>query len=169
MPAGGIASAAPPPVAWAPAPSPATTVESGQVTGLARVAGIILIVLGALTTLGGVILLASGAFLGAASSQTDVPFFAGAVGGLVFFFGVIVAGLGVIQILAGIGARRGSGAARITGIVVGVLFAYFGLVGLVGAGDGNSGDSSPLVALAILLLYGFVALVLAFRWKSRSA
>ena len=134
----------------------------GQVTGLAKAAAVILMVLGAIVTVAGLLVLAGGAFIGTASNQTELPYLAGAVGGFLAFFGIVIAGIGIIEVLAGIGAWRGSGAGRITGIVLSVLFLLFGLLGL-----GNSGDnSSPLVSLVIVLLYGFVAAALAFRWKT---
>jgi hypothetical protein len=158
-----MASAPPtaPPVAWGPAQAP-TAITRGRVTGLAKIAAVILIVLGTIVTLAGVLVLAGGAFIGTASSQTELPYLAGAVGGILAFFGIVIAGIGIIEVLAGIGAWRGSGAGRITGIVLSVLFVLFGLLGL-----GNSGDnSSPLFSLLIVLLYGFVAAALAFRWKT---
>lgn len=151
-------AAAPPPVAWnaaVPVPAP-----RGRVTGLAKIAAAILIVVGLLITLFGVLLVGGGALLGT-YGQSDLPGLAGPFGALFAAAGVIVIVIGVIEVLAGIGSWRGSGAGRVVGIIYGVLGALGGISGL------SSGDSgTSLGSIITLVLFGYVAVVLLFRWKA---
>ena len=145
------ATAAPPPVGWnAAVPARAS---GGSVTGLAKIAAGILIVVGLLIVGGGALLGTYG--------QSDLPGLAGPFGALFAGIGVVVVVLGVIEVLAGIGSWRGSGAGRVVGIIYGVLGALGGVSGL---SSGDSGGS--LGSLITLVLFGYVAVVLLFRWKA---
>jgi hypothetical protein len=146
----------PPAVAWTP--PVATAPAAGRVTGLAKIASGILIFFGILFTLLGLLAVGGGALFGAAGSGSDFESLAGAFGAVIAALGVIVLVIGIVEILAGIGAWRGSSAGRIVGIVYGVLGALGGLGGL-------QSDSGPTGGVIALLLYGFVAVVLLFRWK----
>lgn len=150
--------AAPPPVGWnaaVPARAP-----GGRVTGLAKIAAGILIVVGLLITVLGVLLVGGGALLGT-YGQSDLPGLAGPFGAIFAGIGVVVIVLGVIELLAGIGSWRGSGAGRVVGIIYGVLGALGGISGL---SSSNSGGS--LGSIITLVLFGYVAVVLLFRWKA---
>jgi hypothetical protein len=150
--------AAPPPVGWnaaVPAQAP-----GGRVTGLAKIASGILIVVGLLITVFGLLLVGGGALLGT-YGQSDLPGLAGPFGALFAGIGVVVIILGVIEVLAGIGSWRGSGAGRVVGIIYGVLGALGGISGL---SSGDSGGS--LGSIVTLVLFGYVAVVLLFRWKA---
>ena len=156
------ATAAPPPVGWnaaIPARAP-----GGSVTGLAKIAAGILIVVGLFITLAGLVLVGGGALIGSAG-QSDFPGLAGPLGALAAGFlagiGAVVIVLGVVGFLAGIGSWRGSGAGRVVGIIYGVLGALSGVSGLSSSDSGGS-----LGSVIVLVLFGYVAVVLLFRWKA---
>lgn len=135
------------------------------------IAAWILIVLGALLTLAGLlILIGSGALAGVF----------GAFAGLGVVLGIIVIVIGALELWSGIAILGGKNWARITGIVLSALFALLSLLSLVTAfttpavtdpttGVTAGGPGSAIGPIVGLLLYGFVlwALVKAGSWFSR--
>ena len=171
-----MTDASPSPAGW-PSTEPATTAASPVATatptrerpGRVTAAGIILIVLGVLTSLLGIFfMLAIGALMGAAgdvSTEIEMPAgldAAGALAGIGLAFGAIILAFGILQLLSGINVMPGKGWARVLGIVIAALGALLGLGGL---GGGEQG-SSPAVGIVLLAANIFViwALASAGRW-----
>lgn len=140
----------PPPMPAETAPAPAPTAPppvasnafvpaappGGRVTRLAKLAAAILILFGILFTLGGLLF--------------NLRDFGGLFGAGFASLGIVFLVIGIIETLAGIGAWRGNGVGRVVGIIFGVLGALL----------------SVSVGLVYLLLFGYVARVLPFRWKA---
>jgi hypothetical protein len=174
-PSGWVAPAAAAPVVGWTMPVAEPTTRRGA-TGLAKVAGAMLILLGLIVVVAGV-LLAVGAVavrdLGTTAGGSQVG---DAFGGVVAVFAIIILFIGLVEMLAGMGAIRGSGWGRIIGLIYGVLGSLFGLLALSGARSGATATNDTAVTgtaagtgVVILVLYLFITIILAFRFRPRSA
>jgi hypothetical protein len=140
------ATAAPPPVAWDP--SVPAAAPAGRVTDLAKLAAAILMFFGLLVVFGGWLVWGIGALPGGAGQWSQD--------------GIVLMIIGLIGILAGIGAWRGNKAGRIVGIILGVLFALAAVFGF-----SSSSESGWLgFSVGVVLLFAYVEVVLPFRWKA---
>lgn len=147
------------PPQYAPYATPMGPPRPGMVTG----AGITMIVLGALIVLLGLFALIAAAFVGGAANAINVqtPGFgniAGAVAGVIIVFALILLAMGILDIVAGANVLGGRAWARITGIVVAVILALFGLGSVAGNGSGNGGG---VVGILMLIANIFIIWALA--------
>jgi hypothetical protein len=144
---------------------------SHDLTGLARLASVVLVVLGFALTLVGLFLFGLGLY-GLAAIRPVPPgctFECGgnAWAGLFAFIGFVAMGLGFFQVWAGSRAWQGDDLGRILAGTCGALGA------LLGWWAYQEGNPHWTVAgrepwLAILFVYGFVGVVFAVRWRSRA-
>ncbi len=164
-----------PAVAWS---APPAVAAAGKRTGLAMAAGILLLIGG----IGGILLGLLIAVLGGTvisnlnfDQYGPFPELRGAdpgavAGGVVVFFGVIVAAYSVAYLLAGIGVLRTSNWARVLGIVVGIIS---GLIWLSGVGNAaqipNARGAAGLgvFSIVMLALHAYVVVALLFFWRTR--
>jgi hypothetical protein len=144
--------------AWQSPPPPAQARGSRPV--VVTIAGIVLIVIGALVSLFGLLAVLGGALIGTvrdnAAPGVDLGGMQGAIGGVVAFIGAIVLLFGLVELLSGVFALLGRPWARITGIVVSVLGGLFSALGVISAA--SQGTAGSLVFSVVLLVaYIFVA------------
>jgi len=119
---------------------------------MATGAAITMIVLGGLLVIFGLLFLLVGVFVSGAGNALDpqqLGFggFAGAVGGVLIVLALISLALGILEIVAGAQVLGGRSWARITGIVLAVIWAVFGVLGLFGPGSGG-GKAIDVILLA---------------------
>lgn len=160
----------PPPSAWAVA-APAAAV-TGPRTGLAGIAGIILMVLGGLGLIVGALAFAGTAFFSQlAGDLGDIPGLpAGTdagdvVAGAFAVLGVIVVAYSLAYVVGGIGVWRGRGWGRVIGLVVSILS---GLIWLPAVTSSNI-EGTQVVPIALLAVHVYVIVVLAVFWRSRAS
>ena len=171
-----VPAAPPPPVApaststsYATSSSSTAVAEPVGRPGIVTAGSITLIVLGALSLLGGVLFMLGGAlFAGAEGSEAlDVPpgleGMAGAFAGMLIFIAILVLIYGALEIWAGINALGGRSWARITGIVLSVIGAALFIGGLLGATEEGA---NPVLNIIFIAAYLFVIYALATggRW-----
>ena len=165
-----------PPVGWVQAPA-----RQGGVTILAKLGALILFLWGLLfTALGGLAIALGAQFKGALESVVGAEALTSgvgnAIGGAIVVVGVVVIVGAVIEMLVGIFAWRGSGFARVMGILYGLFFGGLGVMGILGtASAGSSLDelgvsaASPAIGQIIftaLYLYPAIVFILAYRSKA---
>jgi hypothetical protein len=127
-------------------------------------------VMGILLILGGLVVLVGGAAL---RDIRDTAGLGDAIGGAMAVLGIIIAVIGVLQLLSGLFAWRGSSGGRAGGIIFGLLFGVFGLLGLISAlrvndltDSGSTGGSLVFsLILAVGYLYTAAVFLFAFRQK----
>ena len=142
-------------------------------TDLAKIASVILVILGVPLTLLGLLFGGLG-LSGVASRVGRAPGFESGVGeAYAWFFtwlGLLALVLGFVEVWAGSRAWEGKGRGRVLGIVYGVVGSLVGLLGLRFDEGGLLGGPRFGFGvgfwIATVLLYGFVALALVFRWKT---
>ena len=147
------------PPAYAAATAPAS--RPGPVT----IAGIVLIVLGGLVALAGLAAFAVGNIVGGMFAfGTQGSSVAGAIGGVVAVFAVILIAWGVLEVVTGIFTLSGQSWARITGIVLSIIGVLFSLGGLGSRGGGI------VFAIVVLAAYGYTIWALATNgaWFNRA-
>ena len=111
-------------------PPPAGYRPAGASPGGVRAAAVIQNVLGALGTIGGIlVMVAGGTVLGA---------FGGAAGAVVIVVGLLVIAFGVFEILSGAKILGLSNGWRIAGIVLASIGGVFSLIGLIGSFSSGS-------------------------------
>ena len=170
-PAGAPPAGAPPaglPQGWqsyASAPALAPAERPGMVTA----AGITMIVLGALITLFGLIVLVVGGVIGGAAGQfeSQLPGFGGTAGAFAAIFivlAVIILAIGILDIVGGAKVLSGRSWARILGIVVATVLGVLGLLSVFGSSTVE--NSNPAVELVLVAANAFIvfALVTSGRW-----
>jgi len=171
-----IAPPAPQPtVAWAP--PPATTVAAGQRTTLSLAAGILLVILGVLGTLFSLVILTIGRGVVQGFDFGSLPGVEGFndpnafVSGVITFLGIFVLVCSTFYLVGGVGIMRSKNWGRVIGIVIGILAGLFWLASLASSGQVSSegGRSSPLFALVLVAVHAYVAIVLLFFWRNKSA
>ncbi len=152
--------------------APATYQDSGSHVGV-TIAGIILILFGLLTTLGGILLLVAGQFAGGllpfatAEGGAEAGSVVGAVAGVITVIAIVVLVIGLLHLASGIGVLVRKEWARILGILMSVLGLLLGVLSLFGAlqpannvGAGDPASGLP-VAIVITVAYGFALFALA--------
>ncbi|MFI5262696.1 MAG: hypothetical protein ACHQZR_09110 [Candidatus Limnocylindrales bacterium] len=137
-------------------------------------AGVLLLILGMLVSLGGLALLVLGAFARTAiddairngnlsSYSADIISF---VEGVIVVFGVVVLLYGLGELVAGIGVLRKRGWGRVLGIVLAAvagLFTTFGVLGSMRNADARGG---LIVLLVFALAYWFIVGALALGGRA---
>ena len=158
------------PVGWAAAPMPSSR---GGITGLAKLGALVLVLGGLFWTLIGALLLLAGGLARTILEGVDVEGlgdvrFADIAGGLIFAFGIVILVVAILELLTGIFAWRGSGVARILGILYGLGFGSITLMTALSpsARDAVSGSGATIVPLAIGVAYLYTALVFIARWRN---
>jgi hypothetical protein len=147
--------------------------QRGPVTGLAKLAGIIVLVFGLLWTAIGVLITFLGGAAKVGSSGTALPEFVNSVGDVVAGFGIVILVIAIVEVLGGIGVLMSKDWGRIIGIVYSLLFG-FGSVFIVigGINASNVTDSGGLVTLVIglvfLIGYLYSLFALGVRWRGRA-
>ena len=129
-------------------------------------------IFGCLEMLGGALIIAVGAILNGTGDQGTVTGLGDLLGGAAVALGIAVLVIGLVEILGGVGAWRGSEWGRVIGLIVGVLGFLFGLATAAGARNANTATTTANsfgVGLVALFIYGFIAIVLAIRWKVSAA
>ena len=181
--------AAPAPTGWAqpPAPTPGWVQpalnQKGSVTILARLAGVVLVLLGLFWGAAGVILIIGGSAFrsifdqlgGPLSTDTNSVDAAGnIVGGVFVGIGIVILILAIVEVLGGIGTIIGKTWGRIIGILYSLVFGSFLLLGGSGASRASdvtdtSGAGGGLIFLLVMfLLYLYALVVLIVRWRGRA-
>jgi len=161
---------------------PATT--KGPVTILARIAGLLLLLLGLFWGAIGALLIVGGTafhFLTdriSVLNTTDansVNAAGNVVGGVIAGFGVVMLVLAVVEVLGGIGALFGKGWGRVIGILYSLVFGAFLLLALTSgtraatdAGADSGAGSGLIVILVMFLLYLYALVVLLVRWRGHA-
>jgi hypothetical protein len=162
-----------PPGAWVP-PSPVTASPAvagrGARPGAVTAAGVVLIVLGVLIALLGILFVLGGSLIGnmgdAPELQDQLEGVPAAFGGILATIGVIVVLYGLGQIVTGIFVLPGRSWARIAGLILAVLGGLLALVGMLPSGQDGVNAGSILVSLVVLAAYAYTAWALATngRW-----
>jgi hypothetical protein len=164
-----------PAVAWSAPPAVAAT---GKRTTLAMAAGILLLLGGIGGILLGLLIAVVGGTVISNLNFDQYGYFPelrgadpGAVaGGVVVFFGVIIAAYSVAYLLAGIGVLRTSNWARVLGIVVGVISGLIWLSGATNAAqvpDRSGAAGLGIFSIVMFALHAYVVVVLLFFWRSK--
>jgi hypothetical protein len=184
-----------PPAAVPPAAAPAGWVQPqaggwvqptearGSVTILARVAGVILVIMGVFWAAVGAILIVGGNAFKSITDQFGALSTADAntvdqagniVGGVLVGFGVVILIVAIVEIFGGIGTLFGRTFGRAIGIFYSLIFGAFLLVGLTGATRASdvTNDSSAgggvIIVLVMFLLYLYTLIVLLLRWRGKA-
>lgn len=154
-----------PAVAWAQ--PPAVAVVQGGRTGLAAVAGVMLLVLGIIGGLLGLFVAVVGQSLIASMGEiVEVPGLddpGGFLGGMVAFLGILVVVYSLVYVFGGIGILRSRSWGRVMGLIVGILS---GLIWLGGLGSPEQGSLPFTVVLLGIHVYVVVVLILFWRTKT---
>ena len=95
---------------------------------------------------------------------------AGSLAGIIVGVGIVVLFIAIVEVLAGVFAWRGSGAARFIGMVYGLVFGLGTLLSLGQATTSGVQDaaSGSLFLLVFAVGYLYVLAVFIFRWRSRA-
>jgi hypothetical protein len=168
-------SAPPPPAVWAAAAPP--PVRSGGVTGLAKLGALILFLMGILWSLIGLAFVVGGGFLTQILEGVEVEglgegVFGNILAGLAVGVGLVILVIAIMEAIVGILSWRGSGFARVMGILYGLLFGLGTLSSVMSASQvpeaSADGAGGGIVAIVIAIAYLYVAIVFIFRYRSAS-
>ncbi len=157
----------------------------GPVTILARLAGVVLVLLGLFWGLAGVVLIIGGSAFRSLFDQLGGPLSTDSnsvdaagnlVGGIFVGIGIVILVLAIVEVLGGIGAILGKTWGRIIGILYSLVFGLFLLLGLSGASrasdvtdtSGAGGGIIFLLVMFLLYLYAFVVLIIRWRGRARA-
>jgi hypothetical protein len=151
---------------------PSAAAARGPVTGLARIAAVILIANGVLWTLfWGAIVVLGAAAKGSLDSFGGTSF-GDTVGGAIAAVGIFFLVIAILELLVGVGSWMGKEWGRIGGIVYSLLFGGVLLLsGLSALGAGSNGTNTAggaLIILALAAAYIYTLIVLAVRWRGRA-
>lgn len=180
----------------AAAPPPAYPMAGPPLPGALLAVGVILLVLGVLAALWGVLFLGLGAMVGSFQNANiafdpntnpqlrgvNMSAMFGAMQGFVLVLGVIILGVGIAHLAAGIGVLRRRGWARITGIVLASIGLLIDLLFLASAAaslgqvrtvtqNGTTYDLGPSllvyggIVAAFVVVYVLVLVVLIRRGR----
>ena len=147
-------------------------------TGIARIAGLIVAVLACLWAVVGAIIIVGGALskgvLDSVYNGTDAG---NVVGGFFAGIGIVVLVLALIELIGGLGALFGKDWGRVISIIYSLLFGVATiLIGLSAIAGGRTTDTAVsststtggLFFLAQGIAYAFAAIVLMARWRGRA-
>src|SRR5262245_16181092 len=132
-----------PAVAWAP--PPAMAAATGERTGLALAAGMLLTLLGALGALAAIAALTIGREFVHQFDFSTLPGLEqvndprGFVESALTFGAIVILSFSAFYIVGGVGIMRSRNWGRVIGIVIGVLAALFWLAGVAGGGQARGG------------------------------
>jgi hypothetical protein len=175
-------AAPPPPIAppvqqpaatWAPAPAPVAA-ATGQRTGLALGAGILMIIGGILFGLAGLGVAVLGrAVIESFGDLGQIPGLEGVdagalASGIMTFVGILIMLYALLYLIGGIGIVRSREWGRVIGIIVGVLSGLLWL-GSVATPDVDGARQSIAGSLVMLAIHAYILVVLIFFWRSRSS
>jgi hypothetical protein len=167
-----VAPTEPPPLANTIPVPPVPVLLPARRTGLAAIAGVIMVVLGLLGgVLGLFIALVGGSFVTALRDYIQIPDLNGAdagsiIGGFIAFFGVLIALYSLVYIIGGLGVLRTAGWGRTLGLIVGILSGLVWLSGFTNMGEISNGNSGA-GTLVMLALHVYIVVALLFFWKGR--
>jgi len=157
------------PTGWV-APVPAAS--QGGVSGLAKLGALFLFLIGLFWGLIGLLALVAGElfrqlFENARMEGLEEGQLANFVGGAIIAIGVVILVVAVLEVLVGLFAWRGSGFARLLGVLYGLFFGVLSLLMATGASRSDSDAAGGgVVLLAFGLAYLYTAVVFIFRWRS---
>ena len=175
-----------PPSGWNPQPTPAgpagtgwvqpAAAVRGPVTGLAKIAGIVILLNGIVWTL----FWGAATVLGvAAKGYLDNLGGSGvgdAIGGAIATVGVFFLVVAILELLVGVGVLMSKEWGRIGGVVYSLIFgAVTLLIGLSAFGarsdsvDTSGAMTGGIIFLVLAIGYIYSLIVLAMRWRSRIA
>ncbi|HET7676654.1 MAG TPA: hypothetical protein VFK38_02270 [Candidatus Limnocylindrales bacterium] len=131
-------------------------------------AGVILAVLGALGAVIGLLLFLVGSMADQFASDLAASAIApGALSAVLYVIGGVIAALGLVQLIAGVGILLSKEWGRLTGIVVSILWLLLSLLTLLsGISSADPDGGGILVGGVIAALYAYCVVVLAVRWRS---
>lgn len=143
-----------PPAPQLPSSQAVIPAPQGPVTGLSKVAGIIILLVGfGLTAVGG------DAWADPFGVQPQSSRWIGEL------FGSILVVTGLPGLLTGIGILRGAEWGRVIGIIYSVLFGLASFAWGINNRTGPDNRYTPLFGLALVLLFAYSAIVLIARWR----
>ena len=167
-----MAPPAPPPSAWVTAP---VQQSRGGVTGLAKLGALVLVLFGLFWSLIGAALLVAGGLATSILEQMDLEGMdqgqlGDILGGAIAGFGIVILLIAIVEVLVGIFAWRGSGFARMLGILYGLGFGGITLLAALGSSQSAevSAAGGGVATLAIAIAYLYVALVFIVRYRARA-
>jgi hypothetical protein len=169
------------PQGWGPPPGQAPTgwaappvATKGSVTGLAKLGAMFLFLMGLLFTLLGALLLVAGGMLRSVIEGANVEGLtsqqvADIFGGALVVVAVIVLVFAILEMLVGVFSWRGSGFAR----VLGILYSLFwGVILLLGSLGGSRVDAATangqIVTIVFAAAYLYTAIVFIVRYRGRA-
>ena len=168
-PSGWVQPAAPPPMPpaseWV---MPAAARQGGAVSGLSKIGALVLVLFGLFWTVIGALFVVSGNLIkDTINLSQDFGDLGNAVAGILFVFGIAILVIAIVEVLVGIFAWRGSGLARVLGILYGLLFGLGSLFVMSGARQAEAGASgSPAIVLIVFGVgYLYVLVAFLFRWR----
>lgn len=173
----------PAPAGWAQ-PAPAQTgwvvqaaAQRGPVTGLAKIAGLIILLFGLAWTALGVILTLAGGAAKVGSSSTALPEFVNGIGDIVAGLGIVILVVAVIELLGGIGILLSKEWGRIIGMIYSLIFGAGSVFIVLGgsrassvsdSASSNGGFGALIFGLVFLIGYLYSLVVLGVRWRGRA-
>jgi hypothetical protein len=141
----------------------------GPVTGLSKLGAVVLLLFGLLWTAIGVVFIAIGGVARSAFDDAGLRSLGDVAGGVVIGVGIVILVIAVVEVLTGIFAWRGSGVARVLGVLYGL---FFGVGSLLIAISGERSDAAANAAGAVVVLlvfaiaYLYTVAVFIFRWRT---
>lgn len=145
----------------------------GPVTGLAKLGGLLLLLIGLLWAVVGGAFIAGGALLKGVLDVNSLPGFGDAFGGALAVIGIVLLVFAIVEILGGIGGLMGRDWARWIGVIYALIFGSFSLLILVsGSRASDVSDSGAVGALVFFLAhviaYAYVLIIFIARWRGRA-
>lgn len=141
----------------------------GPVTGLSKLGALVLFLFGLLWTAIGVVFIAIGGVAKNAFDNAGLHGLGDVAGGVVIGFGVVILVFAVVEVLTGIFAWRGSGVARVLGVLYGLFFGVGSLLVAV-SGERSDVTTNAAGAVAVLLVFAicylYTVAVFIFRWRA---
>jgi hypothetical protein len=147
---------------------PAAAAQQGGVSALSKVGALVLIVFGVLWAIFGALFVVAGNFIkDTINLSQDYGELGDAVAGVLLVFGIAILVIAIVEVLVGVFAWRGSGLARVLGVLYGLLFGLGSLFLVTGArqADAASGGSPAIVFVAFAVGYLYVVAAFIFRWR----
>jgi hypothetical protein len=141
------------------------------VSGLAKLGALFLLLMGIFWTLvGGLAMIGGGVFRtmfrDAGFEGLEQGQLADILGGAIFAVGLVILVVAIVEVAVGIFAWRGSGVARLMGILYGLVFGITSLMAASGARNAADTGRSDLVLFAFAAIYLYTAVVFIIRYRS---